>query len=376
MSKKLLLLAIYFAFLVVVLPVSADVEKAEKKYGVTYPIVELGSCTDFAGCHSYCADPVNETACVAYAKKKGFYKAEQVEQKKDEIMSAATKELGCGSAESCKAYCSNENNFEQCTEFAKKYKLGGGKILDPKNEEIVSKAKEILGCDSPSACKAICEQEANRDKCSNFAKKMGLKGGEERKGPGGCNSEETCKAYCSDPQHGDECSKFGPPPGGGAGKPPEGARKGPGGCSSDAECRAYCDKNPKECQGLGPRREGGGPRPEGEQPGNYNNDYCKEHPDQCKGGPVPGPMPSGEDFCKQNPDKCQSPQSGGVQIYNGDDYCKQNPQACNGVMPPQGGTAPVTGAVEGQAPSQGEAPQVQGASSYRGWLQGIFDFFF
>src|SRR3989338_2786419 len=254
------------------------VAEAIKKYGVTFPIVELGNCTDFDNCRTYCGDKTHTNACVDYAKKKRFYKGDEVESKKDRILAAAQTELGCGSVEACKNYCGSEENFERCTEFAKKYGMGGGQMLSPKNQQILSKAKEILGCDSPSECKALCDQEVNQGECIHFMKQAGLairegNGPGERKGSGGCNSPESCKAFCASPENADECEKFG----------------------SDPEGKSTRRKNGiKACEKLGP---------------DECKQYCTEHPDECPGfwgeGGYKGPdYVDGEEYCQKNPGAC------------------------------------------------------------------------
>ena len=37
---------------------------------LSFPIPELGNCGDFTSCANYCEDPVHNTACIDYAKKK------------------------------------------------------------------------------------------------------------------------------------------------------------------------------------------------------------------------------------------------------------------------------------------------------------------
>jgi hypothetical protein len=164
-------------------------EQAARKHGVTFPIVELGNCADFSSCRSYCDDPVHNEACVAFAKKKGFYKENALSQKQEELLNKAKSELGCTTPDACRELCHRQENFDKCSQFAQKNGLEGGHQNDPGKREIIQKAKEILGCDSEVSCRTVCEQEANRDKCSQFAKTAGLRGGEHRVGPGGCSSE-------------------------------------------------------------------------------------------------------------------------------------------------------------------------------------------
>lgn len=231
-------------------------EQIAKKHGIAFPIAELGGCVDYSSCHTFCEDPVNSGQCIDFAKKKGFYKEEGIQEKSSVIVSAKT-ELGCDSESSCRELCGNQNNWEKCGEFAKKHRISGGHTEDPKKAEILEKAKVELGCTSYEACMSFCHEEANRQKCSDFAKKSGLRGGEHNVGPGGCNSEETCRAFCSDPNNFQECWKFGRGSGGSSG----GGFHGPGGCNSEESCQKHCEKNPQDCKIIISGEHGGAQDP-------------------------------------------------------------------------------------------------------------------
>lgn len=297
----------------------SSLDAAIDKYQISFPIAELGNCENFSRCHEYCEDPVNRTACVAYARKKGFYKEAEIESKKDQILAAAQAELGCDLISSCKAFCENESNFEKCTEFAKRHGLGGGQILSPKNQEILAKAKSVLGCDSPQSCKALCEKPENHQKCSDFAHQVGLQGGEEFRGPGGCNTPETCRAYCSEPGHREECSKFGPGPDGKEGPP----------CSSEEECRVYCQDHPDECRQFGyePPEE----RPRG---ADETDEFCAKYPERCLDkGPD---YENDDDFCRDHPEACPGPGSLDPETKEGRDFCQEHPEDCQEIQRGEG----------------------------------------
>lgn len=247
-------------------------DQAVKKYGITFPIADLGNCNSFSECRNYCNDSSHQDACVAFARKKGFYK--EPEHKDQAILNDAKSLLGCDSETSCKTVCENPDNHDKCAAFAQKHNLGGP-TSGIGNAQILQKAKGILGCDSESSCKTICEDPSNQQKCSDFAKQTGMGGGEHRVGPGGCTSEDSCRAYCQ--SHQDECSKFS---GGNehGGPPPESQRKGPGGCNSPESCQAYCNSHPQECGIHGGDNGSGRPNPS-QNP----NDFCKQNPDKCRG---------------------------------------------------------------------------------------------
>lgn len=281
-------------------------EDPAKKYNVTFPVVELGGCSNISECRIFCEDPVNRDSCISYAKKKGFYKEPEVAgSKKNELVAAAKKELGCDSESSCRSLCSDQANFDKCDAFAKKRGLNGGHIEDPANRKILEKAKEILGCNSPDSCSSFCSKEENKQKCSEFAKETGLRGGEQRVGPGGCTSEETCKAFCSDPQNFSVCKGFMSSSGGNF--------SGPGGCNSEESCRAYCRGHEDECRSLG---GGGKVQPPGYNPQEMclKTPNCKWEENTCQCGFYGGQTEERNRteeyarFCRENPEKCRSGQ--------------------------------------------------------------------
>lgn len=280
-------------------------ENIARKYGITFPIAELGGCANLAECRTFCEDPAHFETCVTFAKKKGFHKEEKIEKRAEQqgdFWEKTSSELGCDSEPSCRAVCEQEANFEKCAAFARRHSISGGHAQNPAKSEIVEQAKEVLGCDSYASCKSFCEQEVNRQKCSEFARQVGLRGGEHMAGPGGCTSEETCRAFCSDPQNFQVCSGFSSSSGG--------RFTGPGGCNNEQSCRAYCQAHPQEC-GYQGGREGGK---------NYDPvEMCNKTP-QCKWandtcqcgfygegeGDIQKRKEEYERFCRENPEKCGS----------------------------------------------------------------------
>jgi hypothetical protein len=87
-------------------------------YNIVFPIATLGNCTSIEDCRLYCSDAANQTACVAYAKQKGFYKAQEVANKQRAIIAAAKQALGCTTQAECKAFCNFKENRVACRRFA------------------------------------------------------------------------------------------------------------------------------------------------------------------------------------------------------------------------------------------------------------------
>jgi len=73
-------------------------------------------------CEDYCEDPANQDECLAFALEHGFLTEEEFEHIKDSggfNMSERRFEGpgGCDSEETCKAYCSQSENLEECVFF-------------------------------------------------------------------------------------------------------------------------------------------------------------------------------------------------------------------------------------------------------------------
>lgn len=319
-------------------PSQDDPQVRAKIYGVEFPIADLGNCGSYNECRSFCEDPVNGKSCIDYGKSKGFYKDDPVILEKDKILGEAKKRLGCDSYEACLNFCEVPANLDACNSFAKSQGIPAGVVNDPGRREIITKAKEVLGCDSADSCQAFCLQQDNISKCKSFAEEVGLRGGEHRVGPGGCQSEGTCKSFCSDPNNFQVCKGFTEVSGG--------TFRGPGGCNSAEGCFTYCQQNPANCGYREGEDPGKGIAPGG---GFYNPiemcnrtpncswagsscscgyygetketvqkaaeyaAYCKANLDKCPEGRQPEIFGNSEkrqefeDFCKTNPDKCRPP---------------------------------------------------------------------
>lgn len=333
---------------------SADV----KKYKITFPIEELGNCEDLSSCKSYCADPANNDACVAYAKKKGFYKQPQINKilKTAAIKAYAKNKLGCDSENSCKEACSKTENIDKCKAFAQTFDL------KPKNENITNqlliKAKEILGCESGDSCKGICQKPENFEKCSEFAKLVGLSGGVKRAGPGGCDSEDSCKAFCSDPQNYETCADF---------NGPKTKFKGPGGCTSKESCLQFCSANPQYCQKFEQSK-----RKTASTSGQIISNYeklCRENPQKCS----QILNDQSDKYCKERPEQCSVPQR--LAVEEKIKYCKEHPQNCEQDLQTITSEASRTAETPKPTPAQ-LGDSVKGVSISGNIIQRILNFLF
>ena len=213
MKKFLQLISITLAIFFTAAAVHAQsatgsAETAAQKYGVSFPIAELGNCASLSDCRQFCGDPVNATSCVDYGKAKGFYQDDPVIADQARILAEARQSLGCDSYENCLNFCEVPANFDACNSFARSQGIVGGVVDDLVRVPVLERAKEALGCSSENDCRTVCSDEANWDRCSDFAREAGLRGGEHKVGPGGCTSESTCGSFCSDPNNFQVCQGF------------------------------------------------------------------------------------------------------------------------------------------------------------------------
>ena len=194
-----------------------DAEIAAK--GITFPIPELGNCGSKSECRSYCDQPGNMEACIKFAQSHGLMNSDEAAlASKYRQGLASGGPGGCNSDESCESFCSNINNMETCLAFAEKHGLKHEKTEEAKKVLAYIKAGGQMpgGCTSEETCRTYCSDFNNAEECFAFAEKVGLadthaKEGENikpeqfrkfielaKKGetPGGCKSKEQCESYC------------------------------------------------------------------------------------------------------------------------------------------------------------------------------------
>lgn len=256
-------------------------EEVAKKYNISFPIPELGGCESYTDCRNYCQDPLHRNDCTTFAKQKKFYKEEHTDSVS--LLKSAEAEFGCNTEESCRKVCERSENWVKCGEFAKRNKLTGGLVVNPENEKVLQKAQERLGCDSLASCFKACTLEENRQRCSDLANEVGLRGGVSNEGPGGCSSEENCEKYCSErPQ---ECGLVAS-----TSEPNLGLRDRGKACEARPGCfwqsdTCYCSTKSYE----GPKASAA------YENADENARFCREFPEKCASvnlTPAPSVVPS------------------------------------------------------------------------------------
>lgn len=236
-----------------------QMQQKAKQYNVVFPIADLGGCADPQECRDFCEQPINEQACMDFAKKKGFQKEVRDgtsldRQKKDELIEKAQTELGCTSIESCSKIC--ESDHTRCEAFARKHGVyqepseSRGRYSAEEKVQLMQKAQSELGCTSMESCKFACEK--NPERCMNFAKKHGFDRPEPRDRQEETESREEMEI---------ENRNEGQQPSSGARPINDGTNYiSPSGCRNEAECKRWCESHPEQCPGFSEaknRRESG-----------------------------------------------------------------------------------------------------------------------
>lgn len=237
--------------------------------GIAFPVAELGNCQNKQECKSYCDNPDNIEACVAFAESRGLMNKEEAGRAKKfsaSLRSAGGGPGGCRTPEGCRQFCENINNLETCLSFAAQQGIGDKDINEGKKIAAYLKSGGSMpgGCTSRQACERYCGDFDHAEECLAFSEKVGL---EDRDGsdgspspeqfrkmkeliqkgetPGGCRTKDQCESYCGDASHREECLAFGEKMG--FLKPEEVQRiratggKGPGGCDSKKSCEQFCN---------------------------------------------------------------------------------------------------------------------------------------
>ncbi|MEK7133307.1 MAG: hypothetical protein AAB771_01315, partial [Patescibacteria group bacterium] len=202
----------------------ALVASALSEADIVYPVKELSGCKDETECRSYCNDPLNIKACVAFAEKYSLMSSEEIEQAKKFIAVGANGPGGCSSADSCESYCNDISHIDECLAFAEKSGL-----MPPDELEEARKVQAALasgatlpgGCRNKDECDTYCESPDHMEECIIFAEAAGfippdeleearkvliaVKAGAK---PPPCRGRAECDAYCAEPDHFESCIAF------------------------------------------------------------------------------------------------------------------------------------------------------------------------
>src|SRR3989344_8213639 len=193
---------------------------------ITYPVVELGSCSSQQECKVYCDTADNYSKCAAFAQENNLVVL--VPDDKKAVFAAMQNgegPWGCKDEISCRNYCEDVNNLGKCIDFVEKFNLVSSDDLKEIRQVADAKKAGVAfpgNCKTKESCMNYCEGPTHAVECMEFALKAGFIPKEDTEAvskilpylksggklPGGCTTKESCDAYCSNDAHVNECTDF------------------------------------------------------------------------------------------------------------------------------------------------------------------------
>ena len=221
-----------------------------------------GGCWDLVGCEIYCDAEENWDECVEFADKNNL--TVEVPDDKKAVFAAMQKGESpgqCKDEASCRNYCENVDNLEECVNFVEKFNLANSDELKEIRQMVSVKKAGVAfpgNCKTKESCLAYCDNSANAVECMEFAQKAGFIPKEDAEAvnkiipylksggklPGGCTTKESCDIYCNNDTNVTECVNFAEKAGFMTKEDADIVRKtggkGPGNCKSKEACESYC----------------------------------------------------------------------------------------------------------------------------------------
>lgn len=229
---------------------------------ITYPVADLGNCTSYEDCKTYCGAASNYSKCAAFAQKIGL----EIEIPNDKKGVFAAMQKGespgqCKDEVSCRAYCEDIDRLGECVDFVEKFNLAGADDLEEMRKMAAVKKAGVAfpgNCKTKESCLKYCDNSANAVVCMEFAQEAGLLPKEDAEAvskilpylksggklPGGCTTKESCDTYCGSDANINECVDFAAGVGFMTKEEADIVKKiggkGPGDCKSREACDSYC----------------------------------------------------------------------------------------------------------------------------------------
>jgi hypothetical protein len=149
---------------------------AQTTPGISYPVVELGNCSDKAACKTYCDKSENVDACLSFAEKNNLMSKDEIKTAKNFKKTGMVGPGGCKGKDECKSYCGNPEHMDECITFAEKNGMMSGEKLDEAKKVKAAIAKGIKppACGGKEACDAYCSSAEHMDECVRFGEEAGV----------------------------------------------------------------------------------------------------------------------------------------------------------------------------------------------------------
>ncbi len=197
-----------------------ELEEAKKVQKAIASGVKPPPCGNKKACDAYCESSNHMEECINFGEAAGFLQGKELEDAKKMLaaIKRGVKAPPCKGKDACDAYCSDPQNMELCVNFAMEagFMSEQEKADSQKMLEAIKKGIKPPKCRGKEECDIYCSQEEHFEECTNFAEAAGYMNAEEAamarktkgKGPGGCKGKEECEAFCNNPDNQETCFNF------------------------------------------------------------------------------------------------------------------------------------------------------------------------
>lgn len=180
-----------------------------------------GACNSRESCENFCQkNTASLNSCLAFAEELGI-SGEELDQAKKvaaALQGGAKLPGDCQGKAACESYCKNANHIDECLVFAEAAGiLPAEELAEAKKVAPFLKSGQTPGaCQTKEECRAYCSIDDNFNECLSFGEKVGFVSKEEAelarktggKGPGGCKSKQACQDYCNLQENAKTCADF------------------------------------------------------------------------------------------------------------------------------------------------------------------------
>ena len=197
-----------------------ELEEAKKVQAAIKRGVKPPPCGNKKQCDIYCDQSEHMEECVAFGIEAGFIQGQELKdvQKMLAAIKRGVKPPPCKGKKACDAYCGNPDNMEMCMNFAMEagFMSEQDKADSQKMLQALKKGIKPPNCRGKDECDIYCSQEQNFNECANFAEAAGFMTAEGAamarktggKGPGDCKGKDECDAFCNNPDNQETCFNF------------------------------------------------------------------------------------------------------------------------------------------------------------------------
>lgn len=239
---------------------------------ITFPVAELGGCTNKEACKTYCDEPENTAVCINFAEKNGLMSSEEAAIARKMTSGRLKGPGGCTTKDTCESFCNDIAHIEECVAFAEQNNLMPADEL--REAKLISAAikngVKPPACKNKKDCDNYCSAPEHMEECMDFAMQAGFMSEEEKADaqkmltaikngvkPPPCMGKDECEIYCTQEENIEACADFALAAGFIEQKDYEMMKKtrgrGPGGCKGKDECETFCNEpaNRKICFDFG-----------------------------------------------------------------------------------------------------------------------------